>query len=197
LSTETNQQQEKFVGLMAAGLPFNAGLLAGRAAGLPVLLPGYLLYAITAFSRKFKKSVRSAYRFVLSLVFSISMFLFSLVALEAAKEADYDLREIVPLRVRHALSAASDTISTALNHSWTVAILTHVEGTKSLISNAIVAALLVPLFTHGIRAFLSTLWWFICFFPNMLRGFLWGFGGSFEYAFCAVSLTNHHKHPGW
>lgn len=182
---------------MAAGLPFNAGWLIGRAAGLSVLLLGYLLYATTAFSRKLKKSVRSVYRFVLSLVFFISVFLFSLVALEAAKEADYDLRVIAPLHVRRALTAASDSLSAAVNHTWTANLLALVEDNKSLISNVIVAALLVPLFAHGIRAFLRTLWWFICFLPNTLLGFVWGLGGSFEYAMCAVSLANHHKHPDW
>jgi hypothetical protein len=182
---------------MAAGLPFNAGWYVGRALGLPVVLVGYLLYAVTAYSRKLKEYVKSVIRFVLSLMFSISVFLFSLVALEAAKEADYDLRLIVPVHTRQALSAASDYVFSLLTHRWAASSLEYLQDNKSFISNAIVAAMLVPLFTRGIRAFLDTLLWFICLLPNILHGFFRGFWGSFDYAVCAFSLTNHPKHPEW
>ena len=182
---------------MARGIPFGAGWIIGRALGLPILLVGFLLYAGTAFSRKLKKNVKSVTRFVLSLLFSISMFLFSLFLLEAAKEADYDLRLLMPVGALSAFSATSDGLSIVLSHKFTVSALAFVEDNKSFLSNALVAALLAPLFTRGIRAFLATLWWFICFLPNILHGFITGFIGSFEYAVCALSLTHHHKHAQW
>lgn len=182
---------------MARGIPFGAGWIMGRALGLPIVLVGFLLYAGTAFSRRLKKNVKSVTRFVLSLLFSISMFLFSLFLLEASKEADYDLRLLMPVGVLSAFSATSDGLSIVLSHKLTVSALAFVEDNKSFLSNALVAALLTPLFTRGIRAFLATLWWFICFLPNILHGFITGFIGSFEYAVCALSLTHHHKHAQW
>ncbi len=183
--------------IMARGIPFGAGWIIGRALGLPIFLVGFLLYAGTAFSRKLKKNVKSVTRFVLSLLFSISMFLFSLFMLEAAKEADYDLRLLMPVGLLSALSATSDGLSIVLSHKFTVSALALAADNKSFLSNALVAALLAPLFTRGIRAFLGTLRWFICLLPNVLHGFITGFIGSFEYAVCSLSLTNHHRHAQW
>ena len=135
---------------MAAERFFNAG----RFVGLPVVLAGYLLYTITAYSRKLKEYVKSVLTFVLNLMFFISVFLFSLVVLESAKEADYDLRLIVPVHTRQALSAASYYVLRMLTHRCAASSLVYLQDNKSFISNAVVAAMLVPLFT---RAFLDTL----------------------------------------
>jgi hypothetical protein len=182
---------------MIADLPFNVGWLVGRLAGLPVLLLGYLLYACTAFSRKMNKHAKSAVRFALSLVFSISVFLTSLAVLEVAKESDYDLRELVPVPLHNAFAALGKLLSSALAHPWVVSAVDFVQEHRSFISNAVVAAFLVPLFTNGIRAFLAALRFSLCALPNMLHGMFRGFCGCFEYLLCAVSLTNHQKHPEW
>jgi hypothetical protein len=182
---------------MIAELPFNAGWFLGRAAGLPVLLFGFLVYAATAFSRKLKKHVKSILRLVLSLTFSVSVFIFSLAVLEAAKEVEYDLRELIPAHARHATSALGAHLSKLLASSWSVSALAYIQDNSSFISRAMVAALLVPLFTYGITAFLATMRWFICLIPNILLGFFRGFWGSFEYILCAMSLSNHRSHPEW
>jgi uncharacterized membrane protein YesL len=182
---------------MIADLPFNAGLLVGRLLGLPALSLGFVLYACTAFSRKMNKSVKSAVRFALSLLFCISVFLTSLAVLEAAKESDYDLRQLVPVPLHTAFAALGTLLSGVLAHRWVVSAVDFVQEYRSFISNAVVAAFLVPLFTNGIRAFLATLRFSLCALPNMLHGMFRGFCGSFEYLLCAVSLTNHQKHPEW
>ena len=182
---------------MIADLPFNVGWVVGRLVGLPALALGFLLYACTAFSRKMSKHVKSAVRFALSLVFSISVFLISLAVLEAAKESDYDLRQLVPVQLHTAFAALGALLSSAFAHPWVVLAVDVAQEYRSFISNAVVAAFLVPLFTNGLRAFLATLRFTLCALPHMLHGVFRGFCGSFEYLFCAVSLTNHQKHPEW
>lgn len=182
---------------MIAELPLRTGWLLGRLVGLPVLLFGFFIYATTAFSRRFQKNVKAILRFLLSLAFSISVFLFSLAVLEAAKEVDYDLRELVPPRVHHVIMAVGGSLSHLVTHRWCVAATDYVQDNLSFVSKAIVAAVLAPLFTYGIPAFLVTIRWFICLIPNLLLGFYRGFCGCFEYIICAVSLTNHRNHPEW
>jgi len=180
-----------------ADLPYQSGWLLGRALGLPFLFIGYLAYALTAFSRRLKRHVKSAIRLLLSFAFFIFAFLFSLVVLQACKEVDYDLRELAPAQLSSALNAARHSVASLASHNVTVAALSYAEQHASLISKAIVAVLLAPLFTNGIPAFVGTLRWLLFFPPNFLNGVARGFCGSFEYLTCAVSLRHHHKHPEW
>jgi hypothetical protein len=182
---------------MIKQLPFKLGCFAGRFVALPVFAVGFLVYSGTASLRKLKKHVKSIIKFVLSLIFFITVFLSSLALLSAAKEVEYDLGALVPVQVRTFISAISGRISESRSSGWFVSALSYVEEHASFISNATVAILLVPLFTNGVQAFLATLRWVILFLPNLLSGFFWGFCGSFEYILCAISITNHRKHPDW
>jgi hypothetical protein len=182
---------------MIAELPFRAGCVLGRAAALPVLFLGFLIYAATSFSRKLKKNVKSVLRFVLSLAFSISAFLLSLAALQAAKEVEYDLRQLLPPQAHSVAAAVGGSLSSLLAQRWCVLALEYAQEYLPFASKAVVAAILVPLFTNGIPAFLATMRWFICLIPNFLLGFYRGVSSCFEYIICAASLTNHRNHPDW
>ena len=182
-----------------AELPFQTGWFIGRAFGLPVVFLGFIAYALTAFSRKFKTRVKSVIRLLLSVGFMIAAFLFSLFTLEAAKDVDYDLTQLVPAPLSAAVSAGCSSLSASAARPVAVAVaaLGVVEQHAALISKAMVAVVLAPLFTYGVRSFLRTLRWLLCCPPNFVHGLCCGLVGSFEYIACAVSLRNHSKHPQW